>query len=234
MDHIMEDTSTDFRHELKYYVSHAEAAALTDRLIKVLPFDRYSLEGGKYLISSVYFDTPYDRSLHAVTDGLLMRKKYRIRAYNHSDSFISLERKSKRGPLCRKESLRIDRDTYDDIMYNGGKKLPELHEPLADEFYNMLKFEGYIPKTIVEYTRRAFVSPISNVRITLDSFIKGSSCGTDMFYDCPTLVYTVPPCYVVLEVKYDRFLPDFIRNLLPNEASMQTSVSKYVYGRTFS
>ncbi len=234
MDHIMEDTSTDFRHEQKYYISHAQATALTERLIKVLEFDKNSMEDGRYLISSVYFDTHYDRSLNAVTDGLLMRKKYRIRSYNHSDDFISLERKSKRGQLCRKESLRIDRKTYDDIMYNGGKKLKELGEPLADEFYNMLKFEGYVPKTIVEYTRRAFVSPISNVRITLDSFIKGSSCGADMFYDCPTLVYTVPPCYVVLEVKYDHFLPDFIRNLLPDEVSMQTSISKYVYGRTFS
>ena len=234
MYHLMEDLSPDFRHEQKYFISHAEAAALTDRLSQVLPFDRYSLEGGKYLISSVYFDTRYDRSLDAVNDGLLMRKKYRIRSYNHSDDFISLERKSKRGPLCRKESIRIDRETYDDIMYNGGKKLKELEKPLADEFYDMIRFEGYIPKTIVEYTRRAFVSDISNVRITLDSFVKGSSTGVDMFYDCPTLVYTLPPCYVVLEVKYDHFLPDFIRNLLPAEASMQTSVSKYVCGRTFS
>ena len=234
MDHLMEDTSTDYRHELKFFIGHDEAAALTDRLVKVMQFDKYSREGGKYLISSVYFDTPYDRSLDAVTNGLLMRKKYRIRSYNHEDSFISLERKSKRGSLCRKESVRIDRETYDDIMYAGGEKLKEIDAPLAQEFYNMLRFEGYIPKTVVEYTRRAFVSPISNVRITLDSFIKGSSCGVDMFYDAQSLVYTVPPCYVVLEVKYDHFLPDHIRNLLPNAASMQTSVSKYVYGRIFS
>ena len=55
-----------------------------------------------------------------------------------------------------------------------------------------------------------------------------------MFLDYGSLVYTVPPCWVVLEVKYDHFLPDYIRNLLPDCSVMQSSCSKYVYGRTFT
>ncbi len=234
MEHLMEDRSNDYRHEQKYFITHTQATELTDRLSKILPFDRYSMAGGKYLISSVYFDTPEDRALFGTEAGLLKRKKYRIRAYNHDDSFISLERKSKRGNLGKKESVRIDRQIYDDIMYKRGDMLLKLDNDLAHEFYHMINVEGYKPKTVVEYTRRAFVSDISNVRITLDMNIKGSGAGCDMFLDCGSLVYTVPPCWVVLEVKYDRFLPDHIRNLLPDASVMQSSCSKYVFGRTFT
>ena len=230
----MQDSGTDYRHEQKYYITLTQATELTDRLIKVLPFDKYSVDKGKYLISSVYFDTLENRSLQSIEAGLLKRKKYRIRAYNHDDSFIALEKKTKRGALGKKESVRIDRRIYDDIMYKRGDSLLELNNPLANEFYHMINVEGYVPKTIVEYTRRAFVSDISNVRITLDMNIKGSGAGVDMFLDSGSLVYTVPPCWVVLEVKYDHFLPDHIKYLLPDCSVMQSSCSKYVYGRTFT
>ena len=233
MDRIMEDRSTDYRHEQKYFITLTQATELTSRLSRVLPFDRYSLDGGRYLISSVYFDTLDDRSLEGTEAGLLKRKKYRIRAYNHDDSFISLEKKTKRGPLGKKESVRIDRRIYDDIMYKRGESLLGLDSPLAHEFYHVMNVEGYRPRTVVEYVRRAFVSDISNVRITLDMNIKGSGSGLDMFLDSGSLVYTVPPCWVVMEVKYDHFLPDHIKALLPDVSVMQSSCSKYVYGRTF-
>ncbi len=230
----MQDSSQDYRHELKYFITPVQATELTARLCQVMKFDRYSVERGNYLISSVYFDTPENRSLAGTEAGLLKRKKYRIRAYNHSDSFISLERKTKRGTLGKKESVRITRQIYDDIMYRRGESLLTLDSDLAHEFYHMLNVEGYRPKTVVEYNRRAFVADASNVRITLDSNIKGSGAGVDMFVDSGSLVYTVPPCWVVLEVKYDHFLPDYIRNLLPDDSVMQSACSKYVFGRTFT
>lgn len=230
----MQDSSQDYRHELKYFITPVQATELTARLCQVMKFDRYSVERGNYLISSVYFDTPENRSLAGTEAGLLKRKKYRIRAYNHSDSFISLERKTKRGTLGKKESVRITRRIYDDIMYRRGESLLTLDSDLAHEFYHMLNVEGYRPKTVVEYNRRAFVADASNVRITLDSNIKGSGAGVDMFVDSGSLVYTVPPCWVVLEVKYDHFLPDYIRNLLPDDSVMQSACSKYVFGRTFT
>ncbi|MBP5208749.1 MAG: polyphosphate polymerase domain-containing protein [Clostridia bacterium] len=234
MDRLMQDSSQDYRHELKYFITPVQATELTARLCQVMKFDRYSVERGNYLISSVYFDTPENRSLAGTEAGLLKRKKYRIRAYNHSDSFISLERKTKRGTLGKKESVRITRRIYDDIMYRRGESLLTLDSDLAHEFYHMLNVEGYRPKTVVEYNRRAFVADASNVRITLDSNIKGSGAGVDMFVDSGSLVYTVPPCWVVLEVKYDHFLPDYIRNLLPDDSVMQSACSKYVFGRTFT
>ena len=234
MDRLMQDSSQDYRHEQKYYITQTQATELTSRLCRVMKFDRYSVDHGKYLISSVYFDTPENRSLEGTEAGLLKRTKYSIRSYNHDDSFIVLERKSKRGSLGKKESVRIDRQIYDDIMYHRGKSLLTVDSDLTREFYHMINVEGYKPKTVVEYTRRAFVSDISNVRITLDMNIKGSGSGVDMFLDSGSLVYTVPPCWVVLEVKYDHFLPDHIRNLLPDDSVMQSSCSKYVYGRTFT
>lgn len=233
LDKLMEDTFDGYRHELKYYIGCDEALDLINRLQPVMKFDKYSGPGGQYLISSVYFDTPDNRSLKASENGYLKRKKYRIRAYNHNDSFIMLEKKVKRGNLGYKESVRLTREIYDDILYGDGKMLLGLENELATEFYTALHIEKYRPMTVVEYKRRAFVHPVSNVRITLDTDIRGSASGIDMFYDFNSFVSTVPPCYTVLEVKYDHFLPDYIRSLLPRQASLQSSISKYVHGRTY-
>lgn len=233
MDTLMQDSGTDYRHELKYYISIPRSMELVNRLMPFMSFDPHTDERGQYLISSVYFDTDDNQAYYASVDGLNMRKKYRIRAYNHSDSFISLEKKQKRGSLGRKTSVRITREIYDNILYDDGKLLLTLNDPLADEFYSQIITQGYKYKTIVEYTRRAFIYPVSDVRITLDTNIRGSATGYDIFYDAYATVPVVPPCYVVLEVKYDHFLSDHIRALLPPEASLQTAISKYAYGRTY-
>lgn len=233
LDRLMEDSGTHYRHELKYYIGPDEALELINRLLPVMKFDKNSGPGGQYTISSVYFDTPDNRSLKASVNGYLKRKKYRIRAYNHSDDYIVLEKKVKRGQLGFKEQVRLDREIYDNVLYEDGKKLLTLDSELATEFYTAMHIDKYRPVTVVEYKRRAFIYPVSNVRITLDTDIRGSSSGYDIFYDHTTFVSTVPPCYVVLEVKYDHFLPDHIRSLLPRRASLQSSISKYVHGRTF-
>ncbi len=230
----MFELDTDgYRHEYKYIIGLPESLELANRLHGMMRFDTHSDENGKYLISSVYFDSAGSSELYASQNGEEKRKKYRIRAYGHDDSFISLEIKEKNRYLCKKRSLRIDRRVYDEIMYGDASILKELNNEVADEFYYKLALEGYRPKTVVEYVRRAFICDTQNVRITLDSDIKGSTLGADMFKDTHSLTQTFSPTAQVLEVKYDKFLPYHIMAVLPNKLYPRQSVSKYVYGRTF-
>lgn len=223
-----------FRHEHKYYIPLHQALDIASHLNGIMRRDPHSDETGKYLISSVYFDNYENRALKASEFGVARRHKFRIRAYNRSDSFISLEKKEKVRDLCKKTSVRIDRGIYDNIMYGDGSLLRTLNDPVADEFYVALRSQLYRPKTIVEYTRRVFVHPISDTRVTIDTGIKGSSAGCDLFCDSGSLVYTVSPARAVLEVKYNDFLPEFIASVLPHfGATIQTSICKYVFGRTF-
>ena len=96
--------------------------------------DPHSDENGKYTISSVYFDNMSNISLKASLLGVPKRKKFRIRAYNHDDSFICIEKKEKRGNLSRKTTCRISREIYNGILYGNYAPLLQLNNPLAKEF----------------------------------------------------------------------------------------------------
>ncbi len=230
---MFEDMGENYRHEYKYIIGLEQAYPLAQRLGRIMSFDKHAPANGMYTISSVYLDSPENSALVDSETGREKRKKFRIRSYNHDDSFINLEIKEKNRYLCTKRSLKINREIYDEILYGDAKVLKRLESDVADEFYYMMMHQGYRPKTVVEYDRRAYVYDVSNVRITIDRNIKGSGRGFDMFTDTESLVSVVSPLTPVLEVKYDRFLPRHIAALLPSQVMPRQSVSKYVYARTY-
>ena len=221
-----------WRIENKYYISLKECGELRERLRAVMHKDPHSDDNWSYLISSVYFDTVDDRALREADGGLTVRKKYRIRAYNYSDELISVERKVKCGTLSCKTSFKTNRSVYDAIMRGDYEVLRSIDHPLARDFYYDLTSGGYRPKTIVEYDREVYVYPICDVRITFDRNIRGSVSGVDLFSE-HVLGQTLPPYVVLLEVKYNHTLPDFIRSLLPTDVMQKISNCKYVLCREY-
>ena len=83
-----------FRHELKYLISYAQKADLNVRMAPLLGLDKHAGNGG-YMIRSLYFDDYWNTAYQEKVDGVLLRKKYRIRIYDYSDRVIKLERKHK-------------------------------------------------------------------------------------------------------------------------------------------
>ena len=85
-----------YRHELKFKISNSAAEVLKQKLSLILGKDNNAYyEDGSYLIKSLYFDDLNSNSYYEKMDGILYRKKYRIRIYNNDDSFIRLEKKMK-------------------------------------------------------------------------------------------------------------------------------------------
>ena len=222
----------DYRTELKYFISLEQAYQLRQKLPGIMRPDRSGDGQGRYVITSLYFDDDEGSYLRESDDGVNIRKKYRIRIYNHNDSIIKLEKKAKRNSLSRKTSCTISKGLYRDIINGYYDSLKSLNNTLTDELYYEITNSGIRPKTIVEYNRQAFTYRVSNVRITLDTNVKGSCSGLDLFSPY-VLTPTLPSFAVILEVKYDNFLPDFISALLPRDAAPRLSVSKYVLGRTY-
>lgn len=67
------------------------------------------------------------------------------------------------------------------------------------EFYTKLHSELLRPKIIVDYLREAYVFPVSNVRVTLDSDIR---TGADALAFLNPGIITLPiPEIAILEVK---------------------------------
>jgi hypothetical protein len=95
---------------------------------------------------------------------------------------------------------------------------------LASDLY--AKFaRGLLPAAVTDYRREAFTHPASRTRVTLDKNLH-ALLSFNIFDDNISL-----PIYdkdeVILEVKFDTVLPDFIKLLLPRNIGQPLAISKY-------
>ena len=224
-----------YRHELKYVVSEGEHKLLATRLKACLKQDYYaSLGGGEYFIRSLYFDDPFDSAVADKTDGTGSRDKFRIRIYNLSDSTIKLERKHKEGQYIKKDSVSLSRAECDAIVRGNLECLLKREEPFARQMYGIFKANYIRPKVIVDYMREPYVFSSEEVRVTFDKDVRTAMRSTDLFN--PNLV-TLPVwdlrgC-MILEVKFNESLPQYVQELLTVGAAERTAASKYVYCRQY-
>lgn len=221
-----------YRHELKFKISNSAAEVLKQKLSLILKKDKNAYySDGSYLIKSLYFDDLDSSSYYEKMDGVLYRKKYRIRIYNNNDEFIRLEKKMKHNTYTAKEQILISKDIYSKIL-NG--KLDEIDSPtgLLEEFITNSKTKHLVPSIIVLYHRIAFTYPISEVRITFDSHIQSGLYNYDLF-DKEVPMYDVSePGKQVLEVKFNEVLPLHIANILNDIPSCKEAVSKFAICRS--
>ena len=103
-------------------------------------------------------------------------------------------------------------------------------QPLCEELYAKMQCQLLKPRVIVDYTRRAFVYEPGNVRVTLDYDVRTGLDNIQMFEDIVTIPsdFTNP---IILEVKYDAFLPSLITTAVQLNDRRTTSFSKYISGR---
>ncbi len=221
-----------YRHELKFKISNAAAEVLKQKLSLILDKDKFAYyKDGSYLIKSLYFDDRESSSYYEKMDGVLYRKKYRIRMYNDDETFIRLEKKMKHNNFTAKEQILISKDIYSKIL-NG--KIDEIDKPkgLLLEFINDYKTNGLIPSIIVEYHRLAFTYPISEVRITFDSNVQSGLYNYDLFDTKYPRFDVLEPGMQVLEVKFNEVLPLHIANILNDIPSAREAVSKFAICRS--
>lgn len=221
-----------YRHELKFKISNSAAEVLKQKLSLILKKDKNAYySDGSYLIKSLYFDDLDSSSYYEKMDGVLYRKKYRIRIYNNNDEFIRLEKKMKHNTYTAKEQILISKDIYSKILND---KLDEIDSPtgLLEEFITNSKTKHLVPSVIVLYHRIAFTYPISEVRITFDSHIQSGLYNYDLF-DKEVPMYDVSePGKQVLEVKFNEVLPLHIANILNDIPSCKEAVSKFAICRS--
>ncbi|MPN22527.1 hypothetical protein SDC9_169910 [bioreactor metagenome] len=158
-----------------------------------------------------------------------VREKFRLRLYNANPSFIRLEKKSKRGGICYKESAVVSAEMCKEILEGNYAVLKESADALPLEFYTKLHVQLLRPKNIVDYMREAYIFPAGNVRVTMDYDIRA---GLDVKTFLNPRPVTVPvPGAIILEVKYDAFLPELIRGVVALSSRQQSAFSKYAATR---
>lgn len=220
-----------YRHEWKHEISYADLLAIRQRLRAVAESDPHA-EGGRYLIRSLYFDNLSDKALREKIDGVNLREKFRIRYYNGDPSVIHLEKKSKRAGLGTKYSADLTKDEAQKIVDGELDWMMESGRPLVQELYCKMRYQGLRPKTIVDYTREPFIYRPGNVRVTFDYDIRtGLSCTDFLNPDCVTIPAGDAP--ILLEVKWDAFLPSVIRDAVQTPGRRVEAFSKYAQCRIY-
>ncbi|MCR5844670.1 MAG: polyphosphate polymerase domain-containing protein [Oscillospiraceae bacterium] len=220
-----------YRHEWKHEISYADLLAIRQRLRAVAESDPHA-EGGRYLIRSLYFDNLDDKALREKIDGVNLREKFRIRYYNGDTSVIHLEKKSRRAGLGTKFSAALSREEAQRIVNGNPDWMMDSGRPLVQELYCKMRWQGLRPKVIVDYTREPFIYRPGNVRVTFDYDIRtGLSCTDFLNPDCVTIPAGDTP--ILLEVKWDAFLPSIIRDAVQTPGRHAEAFSKYAQCRIY-
>ena len=224
---------TRFRHELKFEVDRGQYMIIRQRLRAVCEPDPHAGDDGTYLIRSIYFDNADDKALAEKVNGVSTREKFRIRYYNDSMDYITLEKKQKIGDLCKKVECGLTRDELCDIL-SGDTAFMKCHDaPLVREFYGSMKIHSLRPKVLVSYRREPYIYRPGNVRVTFDSSIRTTMFSKSFVEDIVDVSATDDARMMIMEVKYDDFLPDIIKTIVNEGNIRQQSFSKYEACRRF-
>lgn len=221
----------NFRHELKHEINALDAMVIRQRLQAVMKPDPYA-EDGRYQIRSLYFDNLSDKALREKLDGVNRREKFRIRYYNGDLSLIHLEKKQKVNDLTCKESVVLTKEEVQAILEGDCGFMASSPHGLVTELYSKMKSQGLAAKTVVDYIREPFVHGPGNVRVTLDHDIRTGMSSTD-FLNPDSVTVPVGDAVIIMEVKWDAFLPDVIRHALQLSGRMAGAYSKYAACRIY-
>ncbi len=222
-----------FRHELKHLINTSDYFTLRSRLKHIAKLDRFAGSDGTYKIRSLYFDNPDNKALMEKFNGLRNREKFRIRFYNNDPSFIKLEKKSKAYGLCLKSAAVITKGQCERLLHNDIEWLMDSGDELLQELYAKIKYQLLRPQTVVDYFREAYIYEPGRVRITIDSQLQSGLFSKDLFNpNLPTIAITAGG-QIILEVKFDEFLPEVIKDVIQTNERRSTAISKYAACRLY-
>lgn len=227
------------RYEYKYLVPLNKLDELRYAIAPFFRVDEYAEDRTKqeYTVRSIYYDTPKLDDYRDKIEGLKIRKKIRIRAYNElkPDNLVFLEVKRKyenfisknRAPLLY---LNLE-DALTNIDYYGFllKKRGYINtEDDASKFFFHFRNRSSIPIVLVVYDREAYFSKFdSTLRVTFDKNLR--SLPFPSINDIYNEAALKPAMhgYFILEVKFYEGFPHWFQNILGGFGFQRRAISKY-------
>ncbi|AOZ93811.1 polyphosphate polymerase domain-containing protein [Paenibacillus crassostreae] len=222
-----------YRNELKYFINQHQYHIIRQRLKNLVQQDEHVGSNGEYSIRSLYFDDINNKALHEKLGGVRDRSKYRIRIYNKDDKIIHFEKKIKFRDYIAKDKEPLTREVADELIAGNYEVLCDSDKPLLKELCNEMKVNLLRPRVIVDYVREPYVCANGNVRITFDKELRTGLHSVNMFDKNLHCVSAIDNNLIILEVKYDEYIPEYIRIALQIEGLNKQSASKYVICRKY-
>ena len=227
------------RAELKYYFPTSLVKQIRAYLLKHTKYDPYAsiMPDSTYTVRSIYFDTDQLDFFYEKQDGLAIRKKLRVRAYNEFalDQPAFLEIKRRHFNRVIKERALIQVDQID--MVHNKFKAPDLgnsDDILArntiKKYRSNLENLGLRSTALIVYDREAFVGLIDpGERATIDKNVRSSlypELGS-LFSGQGLLPVTSD---YILELKFDRCMPKWMAQMVKLFKLRCEAIPKYCMG----
>jgi hypothetical protein len=219
------------RHEYKYLLEYGNYVQIKNIIEKIMKLDDNTQNQEGYHVRSLYFDDMYDSALKEKYSGIQVRKKHRIRIYNYSQEVIKLEIKEKYGNFTNKISCGISKEEYEKIIAKDISFLTMDNNKVKEKYYLEIKNNLLKPKVIVDYWREAYTLPYNDIRITFDKNLAAAKPSEDIFTNNLFSKQVGQEFALIMEIKYNNFLPSHIKSVLKNFSLNKLSVSKYLLCR---
>lgn len=223
-----------YRHEYKYVCDALQNSVLKVRVQGLMSKDSHAENDGAYRIRSLYFDDLEDRCYYENESGIGERDKYRIRIYNGDSSRIMLEKKSKLQGMTLKAACRITEEQCHTFMHGRIPAVSEEMPQIQQQLFEEMQLKCMRPVVIVEYVRYPFVEKNGNVRVTFDENICSSNEIAGFLKKDLVFRPIMAKGQSVLEIKWDEFLPDYLKKQLQLDSLARSSFSKYYLCRKYN
>lgn len=225
--------------EYKYLLPAAAAGALRDVLTRHMQPDTYASLSpeSQYTVRSIYLDSPRMSAWREKVEGVRYRRKYRIRAYNDAGSASTafLEIKEKQGSYLTKyrcglrvddvEALVRDRDITRYVREQRGDGVDPGN---ASVFFRDYDRKALRPVVLIVYDREAYtVNGFGDLRVTIDKHLRSAPVREhDAFLHDGALTPVMRQNHI-LEVKFTRGVPSWLRAELQRHHLRRLALSKY-------
>ena len=205
---------------------------MSNLLRKVLKRDVHNKNIKKgYYVRSLYFDTLDNESFEDKMAGIEHRTKYRLRIYDTNSKWAKFEIKSRFNNSVSKETAVISRKDAAEIQNMNYEAMLSYNNPVLNKAYQEFKKRRYTPVVMIDYIREAFTYDINKIRIVFDKFLKSSQVQLDIFSRDPFTTQKLKKGIVIMEIKYDGFIPGFLKKILQIPSFERSAISKYCFGR---
>ena len=217
---------TTRRFEYKYIISYKDYYKIIDSVRSLLNHDQHG-EDIDYPVHSIYLDDIYDAGAGDKAFGNQFHKKYRIRHY-HNPSQKKLELKEKVGNISTKHSIELSNELYDGIVKGDLNVLEQHFEKELIRRFTLTHLTAHLtPRAYIKYHREAYKDKDDNLRLTFDSSLSVSRYVGD---DEGVYIKLLPDTMLILEIKYEHYLPKEIKTILNQITLTQIAYSKYFLG----
>lgn len=226
------------RREAKYVLaSETVAAAIRDTLGPFMVPDPHAvgLPGNRYTLVSLYLDTAALDLYSDTVRGEKNRHKLRIRRYFKPGAPAFFEVKRRVNDIIIKRRAPVRPEAIDDLVAGALPRLWHLTEPVSANLADLLYFRDFMqaagatPRLRVRYSREPWVDAAGqSLRITFDRTVTCSPTATTDVLGRDADWHPSCSLPVILEIKFNDVMPEWVSRLIRRFNLIRTSVPKYV------